>query len=307
MARQDASALERALARATDLHSSPHVAQRVLEAVADDDYDVQAVVELLQCDPGLSTAVLRLVNSSHSGLRHKVESLRQAVALLGRRSLRLTVLSFGLVDSLTRGSRSAAFLGFWRRAFSTAALASRLAARDRDLADRAYTAGLLTDIGELLLMQQEADRYLPLIAAFPHGRQLMQAELSQFGFHHAQLGAALLEKWGFPEQLVEAIRDHHELGCDPGTLTRLIQDAHVVNDFVWNPAGDKVAGCRDLLQCQYGIDMDGFIVLVTQIKDLVNQSEEIFGIRVMGEVNADGIRQLAQALYFDCCQPAASA
>ncbi len=290
--------MDRILKQAEGLHSSPHVAQKVVHVVRDDNFDIVEVVKLLECDPALSVAILRLVNSSYYGLRNKVDGLRQAVALIGRRSLRRAVLSFGIIDRLTAGMPAQAYLDFWRRAFTTAALSSRLLPNgDRKLSDQAYTTGLLADLGVLLFMQVEQDKYLPLSEEFSHGPQLAQAEIMTFGFDHAALGAELMTRWGFSEEITSAVRDHHGLAGSVGSLSRLLQAADRVNDFIWYPASSKVALCRQLLEQEYRMDMDGFISLVVEMKDLITQSEDIFGVKVLAEVDPEAIRQLASHLY----------
>ena len=290
--------MDRILNQAEGLHSSPHVAQKVVHVVRDDDYDIVEVVKLLQCDPALSAAILRMVNSSYYGLRNKVDGLRQAVALIGRRSLRRAVLSFGIIDRLTNGMPAQIYLDFWRRAFTTAALASRLLPdRDCKLSDQAYTTGLLADLGVLLFMQVEQEKYLPLSDEFPHGRQLAQAEIMTFGFDHAALGAELMKRWGFSDEITSAVRAHHGLSGSFGSLARLLQAADSVNDFIWYPASSKVTECRQLLEQEYRLEMNGFIALVVDMKDLITQSEEIFGVKVLAEVDPEAIRQLASHLY----------
>jgi len=290
--------MDRILNQAEGLHSSPHVAQKVVHVVRDNDYDIVEVVKLLQCDPALSAAILRMVNSSYYSLRNKVDGLRQAVAMIGRRSLRRAVLSFGIIDRLTNGMPAQIYLDFWRRAFTTAALASRLLPNgDRKLSDQAYTTGLLADLGVLLFMQTEQEKYLPMSEEFPHGRQLTQAEIMTFGFDHAALGAELMNRWGFSEDIINAVREHHGLSGSAGSLTRLLQAADSVNDFIWYPASSKVAQCRQLLEQEYQLDMNGFIALVVDMKDLITQSEDIFGVKVLAEVDPEAIRRLAGHLY----------
>src|SRR5690606_22797933 len=88
------------LDRVKDLHSCPAVVQKVLQLTAEDDYDVGDVGLCLANDPALAGAILRFVNSSHFGLRSKIASLDRATMILGRRSLRLAVLNFGLTERL---------------------------------------------------------------------------------------------------------------------------------------------------------------------------------------------------------------
>src|SRR5439155_6584428 len=84
--------------------------------------------------------------------------------------------------------------------------------------DRAYTAGLLQDIGEVVLDRVLVREALLVRAAIEHGASRLEAERSVLGLDHAEVGARLCERWGFPEVLVDAVRFHHEpesSRCDP--------------------------------------------------------------------------------------------
>ena len=96
--------IDRALAKLDKLHSSPLVALRVMELTRNEEFEMFDVAECLENDPALTASILRLVNSSYYGLPRKITGLSHALNYLGRRSVRLAVLSFGLVKMLVSGA-----------------------------------------------------------------------------------------------------------------------------------------------------------------------------------------------------------
>ncbi len=187
------------------------VARSILNNQARDvDYDGREVVACLENDPALAVKILRTINSSRYGLRREVTNLRQAVALLGQRALRLVAMTFSLVDGLSRGAAGQLCQDYWRRSITMATLSSRLAKLKGKLDHNdAYSAGLLADLGVLILAQVKQDEYVDLVQSVSHGPELIRAEQEKYGFTHAELGAQLLTRWGFPESLMEAARLHH--------------------------------------------------------------------------------------------------
>ncbi len=123
------AAMDRLIDRIDRLHSAPHVVCQVLRLLQDEDYQTNELVGCLQADPALASSVLRLVNSSYFGLARHVGSLQHAVTFLGSRSLRLAVLSFGLLKQLVRDTPARVYQDFWRRSLTMASVGSRLAAR----------------------------------------------------------------------------------------------------------------------------------------------------------------------------------
>ena len=108
-------AMERIVVQVDKLHSSPHVACKVLSMMRRNDFDIRKLTELLQADPALTTFILKLVNSSYFGFSQSVSSLHQAVTLLGSRTLRLAVLSFGLIKQLNDNTPAQICERYWPR------------------------------------------------------------------------------------------------------------------------------------------------------------------------------------------------
>lgn len=282
------------LEKVEELHSSPAVVWRVLQLLKDPDFDVRDVELLLEAEPALSAAILRLVNSSAYGLAHKVTSLRQAIAILGTRSLRLVVLSFGLVDRLTRGTHAKVYEDFWRRALTSASAAARLARTYRTTgADEAYCAGLLAELGVLVFTQTDIRRYVRVYLSHRHGEDLAAAEEARYGFNHAQLGQRLLQRWEFPAELAAVAASHHQALGSPEPLHRVVHAGVLLSEVLWMPQSALLPEVRRFLEQHFGIDLDGLITLATDCKQEILDSAEMFSIRLEGKIDIDLLRREA--------------
>jgi HD-like signal output (HDOD) protein len=187
----------RALAGSVDgLPSLPRIYGDLTAALESPNCGAEQIAEVVCRDPALAAKVLQLVNSSFFGLPRQVAALPQAVAYLGVTTLRSLVLSTEAM-SLFRPAARAAGLdvdALSARAVMTATEAARLAAPD-SRAD-AFTAGLLSDIGLLVLAAKAPE--------------LLGRDEVDLGFTHGGLGAYLLGLWGLAPGIVEAVAFHHE-------------------------------------------------------------------------------------------------
>jgi HD-like signal output (HDOD) protein len=281
-----------------ELHSSPAVVFQIVQELQNPVFDVVQIERLLRNDPALTTAVLRVVNSPSFGLRNKVASLRQAIAFLGARTLRLVVLSFGLVDRLTKGAPAEVCSDYWRRALTMAATASRLASRCDGVArDEAYAAGLVADLGVLVFTQAETTRYARLYLQHPHGPELVAAETKEFGAAHPELGARLLGRWSLPESITEAVGGHHD--NDPGDepISRLVFAGDQLADALWNPQTPRLAAIRQFFRREFQLDLDGFIALAVDCKRDILSQAEIFCVDLQGSIDCEALQAHAQRQY----------
>ncbi len=210
----------------------PAVAVRLLEVAEDPEVDLGQVGSWLERDPAMTANLLRLTNSPLYALRREVTSLRQAVSLLGLKKLvqiALTVLSSRYLAPAQFGYDLATG-GLWKRSV-TAAVAAETAARrvGYPQTSTAYTAALLQDVGKIVLADfvggalSEIRRQVDT-----EGRTWEEAEQRVVGLPHPEVGALLLERWGFPATLVEAVRTHHrpsEARLDP----RLAHISHIAD------------------------------------------------------------------------------
>lgn len=215
-------------ARAGELYSLPAVAVEVLELTASPAVDARQVKECIERDPALTIKILKVVNSSLFGLSKQVCDLNQALALLGMKPLKLLVLGFSLPDSLFARLAGDVLARYWERT-----LVKAIAARDicdkrgARNGDEAFIAGLLQDLGLLVLVQQLGRPYVRFLEAV-HEQQgnLCQLERLSIGFDHVQLTARLLESWRLPRLIVDAVGSADE--GQPSELAKTLQLAELV-------------------------------------------------------------------------------
>lgn len=291
-------AMDELIDQIEELHSSPTVALKVFNLLKNPDFHMPELEKCLEADPALATAILRLVNSSRFGLARTIGSLGQAVALLGTRSIRLAVLSFGLVDRLTRGTPAEVCQEYWRRALTMAAAASRLCIGNKTVPpDEAYTAGLLADSGVLLFAQVQSNRYVSLHAKHSHGPELIAAERKYSGFDHAALGARLLARWSLPKQLTLAVRGHHTVSSNGSALHQAVRAGDMLADVLWVPGTPRLAEVQEFLATEFKLDLDGFISLAVECKNDVQSSADLFRVTLAGSIDCKDLLKHALNQY----------
>ncbi|MDQ1397844.1 MAG: hypothetical protein QOG64_3103 [Acidimicrobiaceae bacterium] len=186
----------------------PAQADELLRVATDGDPEPRALLAIIERDPVLAAMVLRLVNSARYGLPRDIAELRQAVVLLGVPELRTLALAASMGALFSPGDGD---LPDWDHAFSTACAARALA---EELApahtEAAFVAGMLHDIGHLVISSSLAEAFPVVELNAATGRDRLALEDSVFGATHAELGAALAEHWSIPAHLVDAVADHHD-------------------------------------------------------------------------------------------------
>ncbi|MBI5865208.1 MAG: GGDEF domain-containing protein [Planctomycetes bacterium] len=196
-----------------NLPSLPTVAAEILRLTRSDDVTVDALVKVVQQDPALTAKLLKVVNSALFSLPREVGSLKQAMVILGLRSVKVMALSFSLVEALrTRPGDIYDIETYWRRSL-TSAVAARLIAKAANpkIAEEAFVAGLLADIGEFTLWRAAPDDFA---RSRKTGGTALEGELAVFGMTHAVAGGELLSRWNLPRTLCEAVGAHHGEGLD---------------------------------------------------------------------------------------------
>ena len=205
--------LRNLITRLNSLPSAPGALNRLVGVLRSPDPSIRDAADLVADDMALSAKVLQLVNSSFIGTRRQIANAREAVAYVGVDSLRTLALSVGAFSSLEEGESSL---------FSPAALQAHAVAvarsagaivkaenAPRSVQDETMTAGLLHDVGKLVLAANFREDYEKALTA-AENMPLCDAEREVFGATHAEVGAYLLWLWGLPDTVVEAAACHHD-------------------------------------------------------------------------------------------------
>ena len=212
-----------------DLPSLPAVVAELM--AAQEDIDLTVLAGKITLDQALTAKTLRLANSSFYGMQSQVTNMRQAIAVLGVRSIRMLIATCAVMGSFTPvpGSRFD-FPRFWRHAVGTAVAARALAPHLRIDAETAFMAGLLHDIGALVLATRLGEAHEAMLA-YRAERDCYQSDAEQalFGFDHAVVGSALAAHWKFPAEIQAAVARHHAPSDDGRqSLPLLIHAANIV-------------------------------------------------------------------------------
>ncbi len=294
------ASIDQFLERLEKLHSSPVVALRVMELTRDHDFDMAEVADCLKLDPALAALILRLVNSSYYGLSQGVTSLQHALAYLGRRTLRVTVLSFGLVKSMVRGAPAEFHDLYWKRSLTMAAAAQKvtlMAGKSKIDADTAFAGGLLADLGMLVIGQLETEKYIELPLESDHILELVQRERKMFGFDHMGVCQRLLDKWQMPMELIEAVANHHTYLPSSRPLNQVLLAANLLSEVLWLPASPYMQPLQLVLANQFGLSIDDLITLAVESKESVQNSMEIFDVRLDGTIDLEEIEKEVRHQY----------
>lgn len=224
------------LSQIKSLEPFPDVALRVVQLSTQEDVVPEELIAVIETDPGLTAKVLKLCNSAYYGFQREIASMRDAGNLLGVKAL----VNLVVTSSASRYFRNYGALidnaqtTLWERSVANG-LASRLLASLRHEVDteRAYTAGLLQNIGHIVLERFLHKEREQIAQELGGGAQLLEAEQHVLGLHHAELGARLATRWNFPDELVDAIRFHHqpERAEEESALTDVM---HLAESLTWS-------------------------------------------------------------------------
>lgn len=230
-----------AIRGATTFPSFPDVVLRFDEEMRRPEPEVAAIAAIVEQDPPLAAAVLRVANSAWYGGTREIASVRGAVVRLGLGEMQRLVLTTAVYR------RFAGYGGmnprqFWLHSIATALLTRAIARRStaeiraQDL-DVAFTAGLLHDIGVLVLSYLVPDEYAELAGLVQRdGGSLTERETERWSVDHAEAGELLARTWKLPEPIVQVVRHHHTPWSAAPPHRSTVQLVHLAN-FVSNNQG----------------------------------------------------------------------
>ncbi len=204
----DEAKIENVLTRLHQLPMMPTVVQEVIASFGEPGLDVPTLAAKIAADGGLAAKILRVANSAFYGLQHQVGSIHEAVVLLGFSSVRSLVVAAALQNVFPKTEQHAFDRkAFWQRSVKTAAYARAIAKRLRQDQEMAFIAGLLRDVGVLVLDTYLHEQFADVLARVTAtGADLVETEQAVLGFDHAMIGAAVASRWKFPQALQDAIR-----------------------------------------------------------------------------------------------------
>lgn len=230
-----------------DLPTPPAAVFALLQAVARDDASMDDLAELVRREPALTARVLTVANSAAFRARSDLRSLKQSMQVLGVRTLHSIAASIAVREAFSAlpGAQAVDFDGFWRHSLMVAELAQALAQESGDTdPEEAYLAGLLHDVGELLLLGGLQARYGQLLTSAGGAEAALVAlEQAALQTDHAAVGAWLVERWQLPSFTADALLFHHhslEAVAQADPLTRVLWVAHACDALAADALASEV-------------------------------------------------------------------
>ncbi|WP_422126413.1 HDOD domain-containing protein [Thioalkalivibrio sulfidiphilus] len=203
------------------LVSPPEIIIRLRQDMESPKNTAESLAKIVMQDPNLSARILHMANSAMYGLNHRIETVSRAISIIGQRALYHLALAVSATKTFSKlPSELVNIAVFWRHSVFTALIARNLAQRCHVLhPERLFVGGLLHDIGSLVLYHRYPDILRDsLLAARGNEEVLAQQERELIGFDHAEVGGALMEMWGLPESLQQAVAFHHRPGATANNM-----------------------------------------------------------------------------------------
>ncbi len=205
--------LQKVVDKLKDIPTLPQVVARIVEIVDSPNTSASDLNKAISNDQALSAKVLKLVNSAFYGFPKKIETLTQAIVILGFNTVRSLALSISMLDFLSssRTEHQLNYTEYWKHSIATSIMAKAIAKKTfPQMAEEAFVSGLLHDIGILIFDQFLPNEYRQVFYKVKKEQmQLYKAEKATLNLTHSDVGRMLAVKWNLPDPLLYSIGYHH--------------------------------------------------------------------------------------------------
>jgi putative nucleotidyltransferase with HDIG domain len=256
------------------------VGLKIFQMANDPNATAEDITEVVQEDDYMSALILKVANSSYYGNSAHIKSINEAVVLLGFTGIKSIAVAASLMAKKDDGSISKSEIiireRLWRHALSTG-IAAKFIAEKLDFKDsgQAYITGMVHDIGRLAIFQYDQKLY-HIIESYSLEKSvpLIDAEMAVIGLDHAQIGALLLNKWNFPESIVQAVAYHHRYFEDmkDKELIGIITIANFISNSLGFGSSNIPAMDSRVLK-MFGIDYDDIKKYIEEISGILSHLE----------------------------------
>ena len=219
-----------------NINSLPQFPENVLSIqnlINNPESEISDISRHISMDPALTADLLKLVNSAQFMLIKRVDSITEAVKMVGIRGVRNLLYSYGTQKLL--GDDTPYKRDLWEHCYRTAFYAYNLVRnfrKDVDILDDVYVGGILHDMGKIVFSNVHPE-LLKKIQSFCTFKGLPASTFEDLsaGMNHSEIGAQIAEKWNFPEGLITSIRFHHDPGSAPAKYKDLVETVYLANAF----------------------------------------------------------------------------
>ncbi|WP_432737446.1 HDOD domain-containing protein [Maridesulfovibrio sp. FT414] len=286
------STMQELVAEIETLPVLPHVFKSIEEELARQEPSIKKIAELISMDVGLVAKILKLINSPYFGLPTQVDSIFQAITMLGLDTISSLIVGthlFSMYDGKSMPDFSLTML--WEHSFRVSNIARIIAeyeGLDKATIVQARMAGLLHDVGKLILVSYFPEQYHEVLNIVSKERKSVHsAEFEVFGTTHAQVGAYLMGLWGMAGEVVYGIGYHHSYDEYDMSISMLVSMANMIdhqciiihedyNRFVLNNSVLRGQGGKKIEEWTSHIakNWDGIVQFNVLDKDMINLLRE---------------------------------
>ena len=210
----DEQSLLKKIDKIKEIPTLPSIVFELNKYLQNPETSIKKVSETIEKDQAMALKILKLVNSAFYGFQSKISNVQNAVVLLGYNAVRNSVVSLSVIKSFSSVLTMEGFdiKDFWRHSLAVAVTGKSLAQLSRsESADNCFAAGLLHDVGKIILAQYFQPLFEKVwLASKSEYSSFYEAEKNELPIDHAKIGAHLATKWQLPKGLVDTIRWHHE-------------------------------------------------------------------------------------------------
>ncbi len=226
----------------------PAVITEILSALSSDDVSTVKITRLIESDPALTTNILRAANAPYYGIRGYVKNVNSAIALVGLDETSRLLLAYHMKQRLIflNMQQWGNLEALWKHSISTATLSRVIASHFKlKTGDKEFTAGLLHDMGKLVLIQYFPDSLTVIEQMIKElSMRDVEAERQTLAISHTEIGGHLGSKWALPPDFVEVMQCHHDAGeatVDP-LLTAVVRYADLLCEQWGHGIGEQPQG-----------------------------------------------------------------
>jgi putative nucleotidyltransferase with HDIG domain len=205
--------IKRITERIISLPTLPTVVSKLIQLVDNPKTSASSLANLIYKDQALTARILKLANSAYYGFPREISTVNMAIVVLGFNTVKEMTLSLSVFEAFKDAKNDSAFdiSRFWQHSIGCGSAARMLSRRfAHQLTGEAFVAGLLHDIGKIILRQYMPQEFSSIMEMVASGKtNLDEAETDIVGATHSQIGAWLAEKWNLPRIIVGSIANHH--------------------------------------------------------------------------------------------------
>lgn len=259
-----------------DLVSLPDIALKLNALIGDPHSTAQDIADVIAMDTALTVRLLQIVNSPFYNFPQPIDTITMAITVIGTAQLRDLAMATLIIQKFNHIPEKLVSLEtFWCHNIACATAARSIVTElGIQQAERVFVAGLLHDIGKLLMYLAEPDLSRNVLERLKANAELdvNQVEKAIFGYDHAELGAALLKEWGLPDSLIEPVRYHHT----PGHARKFVMESSVLH--LANVVANKIEPLFPV-GTNLGLDDRVWVILNSTseyLEDIISVSKNVY-------------------------------